>query len=131
MSTSSTWILRKDKRRWTRSLPSWELLRRKPLVGEYGWRKGKSRSLPRDRTGMHMVASPRQDTRGAQIRNNATATGKLPGSMASSKRRKGSTRTAKTHWNRGKGYPGTDTPRHPSAADSARHLVPQRHTRAH
>src|SRR3546814_19910831 len=61
-------ILRKDKRRWTRSLPSWELLRRKPLVGEYGWRKGKSRSLPRDRTGIHMVASPRQDTRGAQIR---------------------------------------------------------------
>src|SRR3546814_20558174 len=54
---------RKDKRRWTRSLPSWELLRRKSLVGEYGWRKGKSRSLPRDRTGMHMVASPRQDTR--------------------------------------------------------------------
>src|SRR3546814_11300717 len=95
MSTSSTWILRKDKRRWTRSLPSWELLRRKPLVGEYGWRKGKSRSLPRDRTGLHMVASPRQDTRGAQIRTTASDAGHLPGRLASSQRRKSSTRVAK------------------------------------
>src|SRR3546814_3365346 len=100
-------ILRKDKRRWTRSLPSWELLRRKPLVGEYGWRKGKSRSLPRDRTGIHMVASPRQDTRGAQIRTNASDPGHLPGSMASSKRRKGSTRSAKLQWYSRKGYPET------------------------